>query len=44
MRAWWSTQRRKETPEKPDPAQFGIREDTLAARFGAYRARYAALL
>ncbi len=44
MRDWWSTERRQETLAKPDPSEFGITEAALAARFGAYRARFAPLL
>lgn len=44
MRDWWATNRRQQTPTKPEPGSFGITEEALAAHFGAYRARFASLI
>ena len=40
MRDWWATNRRKQTPTRPNPGDFGITEKALAAGFDPYRTRF----
>ncbi len=44
MREWWTTNRRPPGTEEQRTDDFGITEESLAARFGAYRARFGPLL